>query len=379
MKLEHAVTTPLYQQLYSYVLEEIRGGRLNPGDRVPSEKELAEQFSVSRITSKRALEKLDQDGVIARVRGRGSFVAPAGKDQRVPEALTEAGESAHPLSARAIGLILPDFNDAYGAELIRTVEACCAEADYPLLLRRTLGRRDAEEQALRAFTHMGVAGLVVFPVHGEFYNAELLRLVLDSFPLVLVDRYLKGIPACAVYTDNVRAARELTGYLLDRGHQSIAFLSPPAEHTSTIEDRLQGFAEAFDRRGLRIAPELVLSRLVSTLPAVLPPASEIGDEATLHAFLSEHPHVTGIVASEYGLARLAARVLRAMGRSEGVEITCFDHAEAGVGESAFAYVRQDEAAMGRCAVKLLLAQIAGERPPAQHAIDFQLITPAVLA
>ena len=49
---------PLYEQLYRYVREEIAAGHLVGGARVPSEKELADQFHVSRITSKRALEKL---------------------------------------------------------------------------------------------------------------------------------------------------------------------------------------------------------------------------------------------------------------------------------------------------------------------------------
>lgn len=372
------MTTPLYQQLYSYLLNEIQARRLYPGDRVPSEKELAEQFNVSRITSKKALERLDQDGVITRVRGKGSFVAPLNEHR--PEEATPAqpSPSAVTTDSQSIGLILPDFNDAYGAELIRAVEGRCTEAGHTLLLRRTLGRRDAEEQALRAFTRMGVAGLVVFPVHGEYYNAELLRLVLDSYPLVLVDRYLKGIPACAVYTDNVRAACDLAGHLLDRGHQKVAFLSPPAEHTSTIEERLQGFAEAFDRRGVRVPAEHLLTQLYSTLPALNRPDNDAGDEATLRAFLSSHPDVTGFVACEYGLACLLLRVLKQLGRPEGVEVVCFDSPDWGLGEPAFAHIKQDETTMGRRAVELLLAQIAGEKPPAQHVIDFQLVTPAVL-
>jgi DNA-binding GntR family transcriptional regulator len=40
---------PLYEQLYSSVADAIAQGKLRPGDRVPSEKELAEQFEVSRI------------------------------------------------------------------------------------------------------------------------------------------------------------------------------------------------------------------------------------------------------------------------------------------------------------------------------------------
>ena len=54
----------LYQRVYDYVLDEIRTGRLSMGDRVPSEMELAQLFGVSRITSKKALQTLNRDGVV---------------------------------------------------------------------------------------------------------------------------------------------------------------------------------------------------------------------------------------------------------------------------------------------------------------------------
>ena len=49
---------PLYTRLYTYLVDEIKAGRLKPGDRNPFEKALAEQFGVSRITSKKAMEDL---------------------------------------------------------------------------------------------------------------------------------------------------------------------------------------------------------------------------------------------------------------------------------------------------------------------------------
>ena len=69
------MTEPLYEQIYKNILTNIETGQLKPGDRVPSEKELSTQYNVSRITSKRALQILDQQGLIDRARGKGSFVS----------------------------------------------------------------------------------------------------------------------------------------------------------------------------------------------------------------------------------------------------------------------------------------------------------------
>src|SRR6187402_642047 len=105
----------LYEQLYSYVAQEIRNGTLKPNDRVPSEKELAEQFNVSRITSKKALERLYQDGLIVRIRGKGSFVA----ETPLPQDAGKTGSRNNSQSvSKLIGVIVPDYADSYGLRLV---------------------------------------------------------------------------------------------------------------------------------------------------------------------------------------------------------------------------------------------------------------------
>ena len=66
--------TPLYHQLYSILKSMIVEDVLSYGERVPTESELADLFSVSRITSKRALDELAAEGFVERRRGRGTHV-----------------------------------------------------------------------------------------------------------------------------------------------------------------------------------------------------------------------------------------------------------------------------------------------------------------
>ncbi|MEM6574304.1 MAG: GntR family transcriptional regulator [Pseudomonadota bacterium] len=67
--------TPLYHQLFTMLRDCIVGGVLKDGERMPSEKELAESFNVSRITARRALHDLSTRNLVARHRGRGTFVS----------------------------------------------------------------------------------------------------------------------------------------------------------------------------------------------------------------------------------------------------------------------------------------------------------------
>ena len=117
------------------------------------------------------------------------------------------------------------------------------QAANPAEAGRILARWQSEAAVTTAFTHLqAVWQERLAALQVKTPDADLDRMVLDRFPLVLVDRYLKGISACSLYVDNQQAARDLTEYLIGLGHSQIAFVSPPVQGTSTIEERMQGVA-----------------------------------------------------------------------------------------------------------------------------------------
>jgi GntR family transcriptional regulator len=66
---------PLYIQIDEELRSTIRSGELSPLSQVPSEVELAERFGVSRMTARKALDRLVGDGILFRQPGKGTFVA----------------------------------------------------------------------------------------------------------------------------------------------------------------------------------------------------------------------------------------------------------------------------------------------------------------
>lgn len=66
---------PLYLQLKNILSTQIKNGTLQPGEKLPSERELCDQYNVSRITVRQALGALDNEGYILRSHGKGTFVA----------------------------------------------------------------------------------------------------------------------------------------------------------------------------------------------------------------------------------------------------------------------------------------------------------------
>jgi GntR family transcriptional regulator len=67
---------PPYHQLATILRQQIATGLLRPGDRIPSETQLSEQYEVSPMTARRALTMLLDEGLATAARGRGTFVKP---------------------------------------------------------------------------------------------------------------------------------------------------------------------------------------------------------------------------------------------------------------------------------------------------------------
>ncbi|MCP3962194.1 MAG: GntR family transcriptional regulator [bacterium] len=68
---------PIYRQIMHQITDAIAGGRLSRGDKLPSQRDLAEQLVISPLTVKKAYDELEREGVIETRRGRGTFIDAA--------------------------------------------------------------------------------------------------------------------------------------------------------------------------------------------------------------------------------------------------------------------------------------------------------------
>lgn len=87
---------PLYQQLKAAIEDRILSGEWLPGTQVPSERELCEQYQISRITVRQALAALVMEGRLVRTQGRGTFVA----SPRIEQQLTQLTGFTQDMQAR---------------------------------------------------------------------------------------------------------------------------------------------------------------------------------------------------------------------------------------------------------------------------------------
>lgn len=83
---------PYYAQLRELLEADIRSGRLEVGGQLPSEAELCSDYDVSRTVVRQALMELSNEGLITRVKGKGSFVARPKVDEHLAQNLVGLAE-----------------------------------------------------------------------------------------------------------------------------------------------------------------------------------------------------------------------------------------------------------------------------------------------
>ncbi|WCT56235.1 GntR family transcriptional regulator [Paenibacillus kyungheensis] len=372
---------PRYEQMYLTLRNRFHSGEYTIGDKIPSEKELMEQFEVSRITSKKALDMLVQDGYIVRQPGRGSFVIYNGDQLEMIE--TEDGDKydapSRPRTDRnqiVLGLIMEDFSDSYGKEMLVEMERTAQKMGVYLMLRLSFSQTDIEENAIRMLRDYGVDGLIIYPTRGQIFNSEILKLVIDRFPHVLVDRYVKGIDSTSISTDNVAAASLGTHYLLDQGHRHIALLTSKVTDNVAIEERIEGFVQAHAERGV------VLDRS-SWLTDMYWNSNQEEDEQVLvqhnvdmiQQMIEAHPQITALFAMQYELALFAKEAIEHMGLHipQDISIICFDSPQASAALYPFTHMQQDQQSLGRLAIENVLALIEGASLPSKISLQANLI------
>jgi GntR family transcriptional regulator, arabinose operon transcriptional repressor len=81
-----APSSPKYLLIKQHFQEEVASGRLKPGQALPPETTLVETLNVARNTVRQALGELEREGVLRRVRGKGTFVTEDTHTRPTPDA-----------------------------------------------------------------------------------------------------------------------------------------------------------------------------------------------------------------------------------------------------------------------------------------------------
>lgn len=363
--------SPLYMQVHNFIENRIRQGELQPHDRIPTEKELMDQFQVSRITVVNALAALVKEGIIYRVPGRGSFVAEQQPKAEVSTSNAQTEQTAigsevqspiiglqtkGQVISRTVGLIMPSLNDYFEIRIINAIKSTLKERGITLLLAFSGGSKEQEEAHICEFIAIGVEGLLLFPVDEDVYNEEILSLKMKQFPFVLIDRYLPGVDTHYVCSDNRLGAKMAVEHLMSLGHRKIAICTDAYRDTMSVQDRIHGYMDAYQQSGEMINPALILTDF--TVPE--------DHDAMMKSELARYMKsgmATAYLSLNGNLGNRIQQIAKELGYSipQDISIVNFDDPGSPNGyEGFFTHIDQDEAQIGRLAANML-ADLLDER------------------
>lgn len=230
-----------YQQIAEEIEARIVRGEYLVNARLPSERQLSEEFGVQRNTVRQALNLLEEDGHIS-IKGRnGSFILP-------------------PVSGGVAGSILVNLNYGSGPNGTALYEgiSCGAEA-----VGFTIGRIDTDPRSDSMMNRIpdpdelppDTAGIILWPHHPADFDR--LRRLNDAVPVVLVDHRVAGCSLDCVRFDDVVGGKAVTRHLLDKGHRRIAFLTDEV-FVDSVQSRWCGYVLAHEEAGVKCDPRLGL-------------------------------------------------------------------------------------------------------------------------
>ncbi len=324
------------------------------GVRLPSVRELHARYGVSCTTIAHALSILAGQGRVATHQGRGSFVVSG---------------SANGAKGRlnVLGFVMPG-TDSVGIvmQTYAGVERACRKHGFEIMVNTSSFDYDRERANVHRLVESGCRGIVLMPVSRSKsqLRKDYLKSELKDFPIVLVDIAFPEQGRTQVIFDNYHAGYEMTMFLLQEGHQHIAFIDLTSKngekplHRSTA-DRFDGYRDALRTVGKRPRAQ----DLWSVRAAVT--EHEMETERLLRTWKKQSHRATAVLALEDQLALDLIYMAGELGIRvpQDLRIVGFDGIPFCRGNRAmFPTTKPDFNHAGRLAVDLVIKLIHGETP-----------------
>jgi GntR family transcriptional regulator, arabinose operon transcriptional repressor len=232
-----------YQQIKEYIIGLAMEQKWAPGHKLPSENDLVQQFSISRTTVRQAFADLEQEGIICRRRGQGTFFAGKGR----------GGDVRHFLIGVTVSLTTYIYPD-----IIQGAEKVLVQAGYHLVIGRS-----SLDLTLGKASGSGAAGWIPEGHLLELWNSvdgtdlkEVCRSLTErNMPYVLMNWVSEDPEVSCVAPDDVDAGKRAFRCLNDLGHVKIAYVGLANNQPS--RNRLLGFRNAAEAEG-RSLPESMI-------------------------------------------------------------------------------------------------------------------------
>lgn len=340
---------PKHEQLFARLMGELANGRLKPGDVLPPEPIMAEQLNLARSTVRQALAQMERNGLLRRVRGKGTYIHEDAQRRMRP-------------GLDAFALIVPDAQSGYYPSLLGGFEEAAGAARNQVILIST--RNDAHRQgdAILQLIDKQVAGVAIVPAMSPATPAYQVRqLQKNRVPVVLCHRGVEGIQAPVLAFDGRDVGRLAGEAMARRGHRRVAFVS--ALRSTLASDYEAGLRAAIEAAGGTLRADDVA--YIGSDGYVDHEAYEQSMDKAIGRLIEQPDRPTAIFTGFDGTAELIFLQLMRRGVSVPDEVSLVSFGGAtrlGAMQHRLTAVTVDEAMIGRLAAQMLDEMRGGKRP-----------------
>ncbi len=178
-------------------------------------------------------------------------------EEAIEELHYEVNEVARGLktnATRTIGVVIPELNNTFCAEIITGMEDVLRSHGYATIVCDCRTDKKLEREAVEFLIRRRVDGIINMPVDEE--GNHLKRFQKTGKPIVLIDRKIQGINCDSVLVDNKKAAEDAVRYFIERGHRNIGIIGGP-EEVFTAQERMAGYYKALESAGIPMSESLI--------------------------------------------------------------------------------------------------------------------------
>lgn len=197
---------------------------------------------------------------VSRVLNGNSYVKSKTKD-RVLQAIADLGyhpnafaKNLRSQKSMTIGVIVPDINASYFAEIIKGIENMAYSRKYRVIICDAENNADKELEYLSLLMSRTVDGMVLTtPATPDEVIAQYSD---KGYSVAVIGRNIDHPKIPCIFTDNVKFSKEVIDHLVGLGHRDIVFLSGYADAVDSYE-RLEGYLKGLKEHQIPFRPELV--------------------------------------------------------------------------------------------------------------------------
>ena len=234
-----------YLQVAAYVEEMIRKGKLAEGDRLPSDRALAESLNVTPVTVNKGLLMLAKKNLIFRKVGSGSFVSD-------PKKLLQGSQGRN---ESKIGMLIHARSDAYGMIVVRAVHRAAAAHQVKLRTACADGFGAAAVEAIEQLRAEDCASVII--PWAPYKQLSELAVFVSKCPVpITMPVLIPGLESHCIETPeiagtgDIHIAKTTCDYFHRLGESRIAILGPDTAGDLAMKNKLGGYSEYVYKNGL---------------------------------------------------------------------------------------------------------------------------------